>query len=167
MDDYVKKAAEYAVKCHEDVNHRYGDMPYAVHLGDTYNWGRRFAHLIPATAIAEFVLAACWCHDLIEDARQSYNDVREIMNTEVADIVYAVTNEKGKTRKERANAKYYEGIRAVEGAVFVKVCDRLANASMANGSMRSMYRKEQEYFKQELWTEQLAPMFDELDRLLS
>ena len=58
---------------------------------------------------------SCWSHDLIEDTRTSYNDVRNKLGVFVADIVYAVSNEKGKTRKERANDKYYEGIRNTKG----------------------------------------------------
>jgi len=56
-------------------------------------------------------MTACWGHDLIEDCRVSYNDVKDALGQEAADIIYAVTNEKGKNRKERANDKYYEGIR--------------------------------------------------------
>jgi len=88
---------------------------------------------------------ACWGHDLIEDCRVSYNDVKDALGQEVADIVYAVTNEKGKNRKERANDKYYEGIRNTPGAVFVKLCDRIANvqySKMTGSRMFEMYKKE-------------------------
>jgi len=68
----------------------------------------------------------------------------------VADIIYAVSNEKGKNRKERANDKYYEGIRQTEGASFVKICDRIANvqySKMTGSKMFEMYKKENEHFK--------------------
>jgi (p)ppGpp synthase/HD superfamily hydrolase len=77
--------------------------------------------------------------------RVSYNDVKDALGQEVADIVYAVTNEKGKNRKERANDKYYEGIRNTPGAVFVKLCDRIANvqySKMTGSRMFEMYKKE-------------------------
>ena len=48
-----------------------------------------------------------------------------------AEIVYALTNEKGRTRAERANERYYEGIRQTPYAPFVKLCDRLANVTYA------------------------------------
>ena len=88
---------------------------------------------------------ACWGHDLIEDTRTSYNDVNSKLGVHVADIVYAVSNEKGKNRKERANDKYYEGIRETLGAVFVKLCDRIANvqySKMTKSRMFEMYKKE-------------------------
>lgn len=63
---------------------------------------------------------------------------------DVADIVYAVTNEKGKNRSERANEKYYQGIRENKLAVIVKICDRLANAlysKLINSRMLDVYKK--------------------------
>jgi (p)ppGpp synthase/HD superfamily hydrolase len=94
-------------------------------------------------------LRASWGHDLIEDTRVSYNDVKEQLGQEAADIIYAVTNEKGKNRKERANEKYYEGIRNTPGAVFVKLCDRIANvqySKMTGSRMFEMYKKENDSF---------------------
>jgi (p)ppGpp synthase/HD superfamily hydrolase len=90
-----------------------------------------------------------WGHDLIEDCRVSYNDVKNKLGQEAADIVYAVSNEKGKTRAERANDKYYEGIRNTPGAVFVKLCDRIANvqySKMTKSRMFEMYKKENDNF---------------------
>ena len=94
-------------------------------------------------------MLASWGHDLIEDCRVSYNDVKDALGQEAADIVYAVTNEKGKNRKERANDKYYEGIRRTPGAVFVKLCDRIANiqySKMTGSRMFEMYKKESDNF---------------------
>ena len=94
-------------------------------------------------------LRATWGHDLIEDCRVSYNDVKNHLGQEAADIIYAVTNEKGKNRSERANNKYYEGIRNTPGAVFVKLCDRIANvqySKMTKSRMFEMYEKELDSF---------------------
>jgi (p)ppGpp synthase/HD superfamily hydrolase len=90
-------------------------------------------------------LLATFGHDLIEDCRVSYNDVKQHLGQEAADIVYAVTNEKGKSRKERAGERYYLGIRNTPGAVFVKLCDRIANvqySKMTKSRMFEMYKKE-------------------------
>jgi (p)ppGpp synthase/HD superfamily hydrolase len=96
-------------------------------------------------------------HDLIEDARQSYNDLKNALGQEAADIVFAVTNETGKTRKERANAKYYEKIRNTKGAIFVKLCDRIANVQygkLTKSRQVEMYKKELPEFLAELgWGE--------------
>ena len=96
----------------------------------------------------DFKLAA-WGHDLIEDTRVSYNDVKKHLGEKAADIIYALTNEKGKTRKERANEKYYTRIRNTPGAVLIKLCDRIANVEYSiqtESRMLDVYRKENPEF---------------------
>ena len=70
-----------------------------------------------------------------------------------AEIVYALTNDKGRTRAERAGEHYYQGIRETPYAPFVKLADRLANttysfthANQSNTHMREVYQQEQPYF---------------------
>ena len=100
-------------------------------------------------------------HDSIEDARLSYNVVmhtaRLLMTEEQAllatEIVYALTNDKGRSRKERAGERYYKGIRETPYAPFVKLCDRLANITFScaekdgsNQHMREVYKQEVPHF---------------------
>ena|SRR3990167_9961977 len=84
-----------------------------------------------------------WCHDVIEDSRNSYNDVKKELGAEVAELVYAVTSELGRDRKER-NQKTYGKIRASRDALILKLADRIANLeySSANGGKAEMYRAE-------------------------
>ena len=116
--DAIKNAMEYAADCHIGTNQKYDTHPYTIHLKMVYDFGCKFAHLLNAGEI-DTALAACWTHDTIEDTRQTYNDVKKRCGFEIAEIVYALTNEKGRTREERANEKYYSGIRALETATFV------------------------------------------------
>ncbi|MEM7658224.1 MAG: phosphohydrolase [Bacteroidota bacterium] len=112
-----------------------------------------FVKELPAET-QEIILAACWCHDLIEDARETYNDVKKVLGEPVAELVYALTNEKGRTRAERANEKYYAGIRSTPYATLIKVCDRIANVrhSKAKGSrMFQVYGMEYVGFKRHLY----------------
>lgn len=159
----MNRKSQWCIEQHNKTNHMYDTyLPYEFHLRMVYNVGQQFKHLLDDTkdyftgeayrgprqdqvTLQDACLTACWGHDLIEDCRVSYNDVKEHLGQEVADIVYAVTNEKGKNRKERANDKYYEGIRNTPGAVFVKLCDRIANvqySKMTGSRMFEMYNKE-------------------------
>jgi len=107
-----------------------------------------FQHLLDEE-LNDYCGKAVWGHDLIEDCRVSYNDVKNQLDEGAADIIYAVTNDKGKNRKERAGVKYYEGIRNTPGAVFVKLCDRIANVQygkMTKSRMFEMYKKENSEF---------------------
>ena len=157
---------DWILEQHRSTNHKYDDyLPYEFHLRMVRNIGGRFKHLLDDTkdcntgfqiinpilqiSIQSACLLSCWGHDLIEDTRVSYNDVKEHLGQQVADIIYALTNEKGKNRKERANDKYYEGIRNTPGAVFVKLCDRIANvqySKMTGSRMFDMYKKENDHF---------------------
>ena len=104
------KIISFAIDAHNKTNHLYDGKPYSVHLSMVVMYAIKYIDCIPTQA-QETVINACWLHDTIEDCRLTYNDVKEIAGEEVAEIVYAVSNEKGKNRKERANDKYYEGIR--------------------------------------------------------
>lgn len=166
--DLTIKAYSYAVKCHNDTNHLYDGQPYERHLEMVVYYANKYIHLIPESH-RQRVIAACWAHDVIEDCRQTYNDVKANLGEDVAEIVYALTNEKGKTRKQRANDKYYRGILATQYASFVKVCDRLANVNYSirsESSMINAYRKEQSDFAAWLLNGSTAPLFKELDEML-
>jgi len=146
----TQKARSFAINWHDIyANQKYsGSYPYSVHLQMVADTAIKFIALLPAE-LREKAICAAWLHDAIEDARKTYNDIKHIFGKEVAEVVYALTNEKGRNREERANAKYYEGIRANACAVFVKVCDRIANAefSVKNKSrMAAMYASENEHF---------------------
>lgn len=165
--DLICRAMNYAAECHLATNHTYDGKPYTIHLKMTYDFGCKFAYLLKNEEI-DVALAACWAHDTIEDTRQTYNDVKKQLGEDVAEAVYAVTNEKGRTRAERANDKYYNGIRQNQIATFVKLCDRLANTSYSaqqNQRMIDVYRNELPHFKQMIYNERFEPMFEELEKI--
>lgn len=169
MDELVKKAKKYAIKSHKKVNQKYDGKSYSVHLKMVYYFGCKFAYLLPANANISLVLASLWVHDLIEDARKTYNDIKAALGIEVADIAYALTNDKGKTRSERAGNKYYKGILAVEFADYAKICDRLANVSYSvkkGSDMAKKYKQESAHFKEKLYSDKYKDMFDEMDEIL-
>ena len=163
----------WAIAAHQNANQQYDSNPYSVHLFLTVQWAKKFIYYIPHNS-QEDVINACWLHDTIEDARITYNDILHITNNNkrIADIVFAVTNEKGRNRLERANDVYYKGIVTTEFASFVKLCDRLANAEYSaytNSKMFKLYQKEYEDFidKLDLFEKQLYPdMVEELKYIL-
>jgi (p)ppGpp synthase/HD superfamily hydrolase len=164
----TKKARQYAVKCHKETNHKYDGREYFVHLQMVVDVANQFIHLIPEYD-REPVLSACWIHDVMEDCRQTYNDVKKEIGEQVAEIGYALTNEKGKTRKERANDKYYKGIRKTPFATFVKLCDRIANVRYSKekkSKMMEAYFNENPDFVDKLYCDEYSEMFDYLNNLV-
>lgn len=147
----LKSKIDWVLEQHSSTNHMYDTyLPYEFHLRMVAHISEKNIHLITdlndgEESFRDSVIMAAWGHDLIEDTRVSYNDVKNKIGFTAAEIIYAVTNEKGKNRKERANDKYYEGIRNTPGAVFVKLCDRIANvqySKMTGSRMFEMYKKE-------------------------
>lgn len=148
---------------HQSVNQIYGDdLPYGYHLDMVVQGIHDYGYQVCACEADVLPLFfGGYYHDSIEDARLTYNDVMKTalkwMKGEQAlmatEIVYALTNDKGRTRAERAGEKYYRGIRETPYAPFVKLCDRLANISYScsadggKGSrMKGVYRAEMPHF---------------------
>ena len=151
----IAKNAEFI---HNEVNQKYDDKPYFVHLSSVAHYAEVYGHNVCENDndILPLIFGA-YFHDSIEDARLTYNDVtaiaRKYMTNQQAyvatEIVYALTNEKGRNRAERANEKYYSGIRETPFAPFVKMCDRFANmfySSINKSRMIDVYKKEFEHF---------------------
>lgn len=170
-----ERAQEYAAYHHGRVNQLYDDyLPYTFHLNLAAKTASDFRGLVD---VLEFdtVLASVYLHDILEDCHGlSYNNLKQEFGVEVAEIVYAVTNLKGRTRAERASPEYYEGIKAVPNAVFVKLADRIANATYGRYiavtyRLFRMYQKEQAKFEKSLAGEQLdklVPMLAHLRNVL-
>jgi (p)ppGpp synthase/HD superfamily hydrolase len=163
-----EKARIYASEKHRAANHMYDQYPYEFHLQMVVNAAEQFIHLIPHEA-QQNVLAGCWVHDVIEDARETYNDVKKALNEEVAELAYALTNDKGRTRQERAGEKYYAGIRNTPYATFIKLCDRIANVTHSKNTgsrMLKVYRKENPGFIEKLNDEKYVEVIEYLKNLL-
>ena len=157
------KLAAWAL--HESVGQAYDkNQPYGVHLSMVADAAMKYGYEVVAKEedVVPLMFAAYY-HDSIEDARLTYNDVtaiaRKYMAVEqaymAAEIVYALTNDKGRTRQERAGEKYYAGIRETPYAPFMKLCDRLANMTYsfsgtndANNHMHRVYESEWPHFKE-------------------
>jgi (p)ppGpp synthase/HD superfamily hydrolase len=164
----INNAKQYALTCHNDTNHKYGNFPYSYHLQSVFDFGLKYCHLLEDAVKINNALATCWTHDVIEDCRQTYNDVKKVCGQAVAEATFALTNEKGKTRKERANSKYYIGIKQNEIATFVKICDRLANvehSKFTHNNMLDIYRQENFDFKHFLFCEKFRKMFNDLEMM--
>lgn len=185
----MNKSDDWCIQKHRETNHLYDKyLPYELHLRMSANVADRYKSLLDnekdyytgykfgeegffddVMTLRRACLIAIWGHDLLEDTRCSFGEIKNELGPEAADIIYAVTNEKGRNREEKANSKYYEGIRNTKGADFVKLCDRIANveySKMTRSRMLETYRKENERFLIEMGGQNLShpllPMFDYL-----
>lgn len=129
-----------------------------VHMGQTYDIFPYIYHIKEVVRIAEelgydeSIIVSCYLHDSMEDGNLSYNDILQSFGVEVAEIVFAVTDELGRNRLER-KTKTYPKIRANWKATVVKICDRIANISHSKEftpKLFKMYENEHEGFCRDL-----------------
>lgn len=162
-------AKDYAIRRHREVNHHYNAMyPYAFHLQMTVEVAEKFIHLIPEEDRHD-VIGGCWTHDIIEDARETYNNVKDVTNKTIAEYAYRCTTFKGRNRRERANEQYFKEIKEYKHCTFIKLCDRIANVSFSiqeKSSMINMYKKEFQFFYDNLYDGRYQEMWDHLKKLL-
>jgi (p)ppGpp synthase/HD superfamily hydrolase len=146
----------------------YGQKSYVDgHLAPVVALLRRYGFDHPA------VVAAGWCHDVVEDTETTIDEVRGMFGETTARLVWAVTSEPGKNRKER-NAATYPKIRAAgRDAVAIKLCDRIVNVEecwVTRDAKLFMYHREYRDFSLALRREEDGPvvlsMWDRLDKLL-
>jgi (p)ppGpp synthase/HD superfamily hydrolase len=133
------KAKEYAVRLHQLSRQTYDGSPYTKHLEMVLTVARKYLYYIDCQNKA-IVLAACWCHDLIEDTDTTKKHLSDLLNYQVAEIVFAVTNEHA-TSKIVRNQRTFSKIGINNLAVFVKLCDRIANTSNSKLFATEIYNK--------------------------
>lgn len=167
IDFVVDSIINYFYYIHDiECNQKYDGHNYSYHLISVVNIMSKYAPIDLGRMLYNTFKIAAAGHDAIEDARMTYNDIVKLIKSKfescnidysnfemfpnnVADIIYALTDEKGKNRTERHSAKYWEEIEKTNGAAFIKCCDRLANIeySISKGSrMLDVYKKEYHEF---------------------
>ena len=164
---------DFPTDAYDFVNERHAGQMYGA---KDYVQGHLFevAHLLQRSGFtSREVVVAGWCHDVVEDTKTTLDEVRERFGDEVARLVWAVTNEPGKNRKERALATYPKIRAAGRDAVAVKLCDRVVNVEACWKSQDAklfMYRKEYADFRLALRREEdgtlVMALWDRLDKLL-
>lgn len=137
------RALMVAEKAH--ANQTYDIYPYTFHV-------KQVAKIAEELGFDESIVISCLLHDTLEDTDLSFNDIKKAFGEEIAEIVYAVTDELGRNRKER-KLKTYPKIRENWKAIVVKICDRIANVEQSasyNKEKFKMYQKEHTQFVEAL-----------------
>jgi len=106
------------------------------------------------------LVIAAWLHDVLEDTDTTMETLVKEFGEDVANLVFAVTNEPGKNRKERW-VNTAKKIRSHPLGIHLKLADRIANVSASirqRSDLLGMYLKEDEMFYAEL-NGQLSPLW--------
>ena len=163
---FVKEAREFASKAH--IAQEYDGSPYTKHLDDVFNVLKRFGFTEEEDAD---LMISSYLHDIIEDTATSYSDLKKKFGIEIAEIVYCMTDELGRNRKEKKE-KTYPKLRSNMRSVTLKVADRIANIENslnkgAGGGFLDMYKKEFTEFQNQLRIHgHITEMWEHLNKLV-
>lgn len=152
----LEKWKDYTYNRHDIIcNQKYADsLPYSFHLSCVYNTFLQFESYVESEESRLVISLICIGHDLIEDARLTYNDVYtkiyEITETPnisrlVSDGIYDCTELKGKNRFERHGLQYVKPLVNNPYGLISKLCDILSNvrfSTMVGSNMVNIYRNE-------------------------
>lgn len=135
----------------EHYHQKYGDKPYTYHLGQVVSIVREYA-----TEDREYVIAAAWLHDVLEDTDTTYCELGRKFGPTVANIVWACTGV-GNNRVARQRS-ILSKIGVFYGAAIVKAADRLANMeeNLKTGNIR----------KANMYCEEFADFFAVVEQLI-
>jgi len=148
MHERLIRAREFALAAHNTQIYG-GIYPYYKHLEDVHDILVRFMFTEEEDLA---ILTASFLHDTIEDTATSHSDIKKIFGEEIADIVYDMSDELGRSREEK-KAKTYSKTRLNHKSVILKVADRIANvtfSSTQNSKHIQMYREEHNDFEKNL-----------------
>lgn len=168
----LREWIKYCINQHDVVcNQKYdGDLPYSFHLKMVDKQYEKFKYLLPnSSPIRRNIKAGIYGHDLIEDARVTYNDIGNKTSNTVAEIIFCVTDTRGRTRMERHSDEYFAVLQENDEAIFVKLCDVISNVKfslLTNSTMLNKYRDEYPNVKKKIYREQYKEMFVYLEKLL-
>jgi (p)ppGpp synthase/HD superfamily hydrolase len=136
----IEKISNFARKCHQDTNCKYGTEDYFVHLSLVAGIVKEYSLVFTNPYDTDVVYAAAFCHDLIEDARVSYDTILKISNKDVADVVLAVTDVHAENRLMRHLLTMHKTVKDYR-AIFLKLCDMYVNATYSKSHGHTMYKK--------------------------
>lgn len=162
MDELEQRAAAFAQRAHAGQTYGQGDF-HEMHLARVVATLRRFGVDDPV------LLAGAWLHDAVEDTATTVEDIRREFGDDVADLVWRLTDEPGRNRKERHHLTHLK-IRGRPDALRVKLADRIANVEASfeqRSHLYGMYRHEHKRFREDLFrANEFADMWEYLERKL-
>lgn len=147
----LKAAREFAEIVHKIQ--LYGKVPYINHLDTVVTIIKEWSPIIGLTPEQLLTLIiAGYLHDTIEDTFTTYTDIKTAFGVDIAELVYAVTNELGRNRRERMEKTYPKIITYGTLACILKSVDRYTNIKHADKDIKKMYKKEQKQFADMLYS---------------
>lgn len=121
MNDLVTRAREFAIERHGSQRRKYEKAPYYIHLNRVVELLRDHGFDQP------HVLAAAYLHDTLEDTPTTLLEIVSAFGTEVAELVYWLSDLERGSRKCRKQMSAWRLSRAPLEAKLIKLADLADN----------------------------------------
>jgi (p)ppGpp synthase/HD superfamily hydrolase len=155
------------VECNQKYDKDGACVPYSFHLMAVEDNWRRWRHLLHHHDV-ETAFKICWGHDCYEDARVTYNNIKDIFGERVAEGIFLCSEMRGRNRAERKNDQFYKELVQDRLAVFAKLCDISANMCyglLTNSDMFQKAKAEYPKIREKLYCLEYDSIFVFLDKL--
>lgn len=179
MGDF-NKIADYAKKCYDDANCTYGDDKgsYMIHIDMVIDFLMKHLAVFKSISDCNNTISAAYTHDLMEDAKQTFNNIAKITGKESADITLSVTDVPAENRLMKHLLTMGKTVQNYKG-IILKISDIYANTSYSKTNHTSMYstyveeyqyrkpifRKALIWYKDDLNQEELVKIWEDLDEI--
>jgi (p)ppGpp synthase/HD superfamily hydrolase len=141
LEKKLEVIRKYAQKCYDGANCEYAGNNYFVHIQMVYDVVLAHQDIFEGDSLTlSYVLGAAYCHDLLEDTKESYNDIMRVTGKDVADITLAVTDVPADNRLMKHLLTMHKTVKDYR-AIILKMADILANATYSKMQGSSMYNK--------------------------
>ena len=114
----LNRAYVYAMQAHGHQKRASGD-PYFSHPLEV-------AAILTDLKLDDATIVTALLHDTIEDTATTYQDIKQMFGIDVAQLVWAMTDERGRTRKEKQERTRPKTF-ATRGSTVLKLADTSAN----------------------------------------
>lgn len=120
--ELASRARRFAEQAHKGQYRKASGAPYFSHVCQV-------AQLVSEATSDPRLVAAAYLHDTIEDTGTSYSRLAELFGSSIANIVYALTNDKSVEKKNKADYLASKMAGMPPDILLIKLCDILANVS--------------------------------------
>lgn len=160
-------AQRYALSAHQLFGGFYYGRPYAMHIQMVSALVKHFIPLIPRHH-QQIVFDAACCHAALDENVATYEELVRQITVLGADIVSACTPNNARSIADKYNSSFYDRVTRNHYAVFVTVCDRIADITYLSKSSPATCQRlmdEMVKFKISLYIKRYEALFDKLDEV--
>lgn len=141
----LDKIRNYAQECYNNANCEYDGTNYFTHIQMVYDVVETYRDVFKSDIDFRNTLGASLTHDLLEDTKESYNNIATVCGIDIANITLAVTDVPANNRLMKHLLTMHKTVKDYR-AIVLKMCDIYANASYSKQqinktSNKSMYHK--------------------------